>query len=919
MTTDRQSGLRAKTVIWGSILPRLSSTFLILCAAVMFTPAYAAGQAQSDAGAVANTTGVIVYPEKLNWGTVQVGVTSAQLNVKLTNAMAAALPITSIKITGTDKGDFAETSTGCGTSLPGGASCYITVTFSPAATGSLTGDVTIKDNNGSTQTVSLSGTGADLTAGTLAVTVSPGLPSGTNAAYTVTSSNGYQSPTMTGSYTFSGLAPGTYNTVASVVTSSSSSDTVYVPTVTGASTVVTATGGAAATVSYSELVTTKWKALGPSSIGGSALSAAGKLQAFAQSGSNHLLMYAAGSTQPWTSYSETGVYKSTNGGTSWSQKNNGLTDPTVNALWMDPSNTDTVVAGTNSGIFRTTNGGSSWTLRSSNLASVLAFSYVNGTLSAATSTGIATSTNNGASWNLPNPTWTSGVQALAQRGGYTYAGLANGDVMILPPAGQWLTTTPIPTIYGVMSIAIDPGRPKIAYVVEWLWYQSPDLYETTTAGKGSAESAPWFVPTASAPYCPLGSPTGQQAQALAFETITADLYAGCDGYSNNGTESPLFELPNNGTSWEEVTTDNGAWDIRSIATDVEKTEGDMVVASDQGLYFFNNSNSNPSWSSLNGNITSSLLFSVGISDETIFTTAQDFGLIYSFDDGTSWATGASILTEGGTILFNPVNPAYLYTFTGSGSGFQYSENGGQSFTPAAALPGSEFVNADSIAVDPNNASTLYVAGSSGFFQSTNWGVEWNPESWSFGSAPYIPQTIAVSPANSQSIFVGTCTIVDGICNTYTGGAVWYWNLATNQWDQSVLPAGTCGLPTSIAIDPANAQIVLVAMSEASSCGGVLRSTNGGANFSASNTVLTGRQAQCNSTDEIPYLRVDPGSSGAVAVATPNGVYISTDFGVNWTGIRGNTVPLSASEAIWSGGYLYESTCGQGLLRIYFPF
>ena len=56
-------------------------------------------------------------------------------------------------------GDYAQTNT-CGTSVAAGANCTISVTFTPTATGSRTGAVTINDNAaGSPHIVSLTGTG----------------------------------------------------------------------------------------------------------------------------------------------------------------------------------------------------------------------------------------------------------------------------------------------------------------------------------------------------------------------------------------------------------------------------------------------------------------------------------------------------------------------------------------------------------------------------------------------------------------------------------------------------------------------------------------------------------------------------------------------------------------------------------------
>lgn len=71
----------------------------------------------------------------LNFGSVQVGHKSAAKSVTVTNTGSGSLSVTNIGITGTNAGDFSETNT-CGSSLGGGKSCSISVTFTPRARGS---------------------------------------------------------------------------------------------------------------------------------------------------------------------------------------------------------------------------------------------------------------------------------------------------------------------------------------------------------------------------------------------------------------------------------------------------------------------------------------------------------------------------------------------------------------------------------------------------------------------------------------------------------------------------------------------------------------------------------------------------------------------------------------------------------------
>ena len=127
----------------------------------------------------------------LTFGGQTLGTTSGVQPVTLSNTGNADLNITSFAVTGTNAGDFTQTNT-CGSSLPAGGNCNISVTFTPAAPGNRTASVTITDNAaGSPQTVSLTGTGTGPVASLSASTLSYSSQSvgSTSGAQTVTLSN----------------------------------------------------------------------------------------------------------------------------------------------------------------------------------------------------------------------------------------------------------------------------------------------------------------------------------------------------------------------------------------------------------------------------------------------------------------------------------------------------------------------------------------------------------------------------------------------------------------------------------------------------------------------------------------------------------------------------------------------------------
>jgi len=94
-------------------------------------------------------------PATLNFGSVNVGASNSAATVTLANLGDAPLSLGGVATTG----DFSQTNS-CGSSVAPAASCTLTVTFSPTASGTRTGTLIVTDNaQGSPHTVNLTGTG----------------------------------------------------------------------------------------------------------------------------------------------------------------------------------------------------------------------------------------------------------------------------------------------------------------------------------------------------------------------------------------------------------------------------------------------------------------------------------------------------------------------------------------------------------------------------------------------------------------------------------------------------------------------------------------------------------------------------------------------------------------------------------------
>jgi len=102
---------------------------------------------------------VMLFPLHLDYGNQVMGVASSPQVSTLTNASNTAVTIASMSVGGVDNGDFALTNN-CGTTVPVGGSCSITVTFTPTAKGHRSAAVSITDSApDSPQSFSLTGVG----------------------------------------------------------------------------------------------------------------------------------------------------------------------------------------------------------------------------------------------------------------------------------------------------------------------------------------------------------------------------------------------------------------------------------------------------------------------------------------------------------------------------------------------------------------------------------------------------------------------------------------------------------------------------------------------------------------------------------------------------------------------------------------
>lgn len=130
---------------------------MILAAACIATALWSTscGGGGSTALIPISTALISLSPTTVTFGNESLGTTSTAQTVTLTNSGNGAITISSI----TTSGDFAQTNH-CGTSVAAGANCTVSVVFTPTATGTRNGSLSISDNvTDRPNTVALTGTG----------------------------------------------------------------------------------------------------------------------------------------------------------------------------------------------------------------------------------------------------------------------------------------------------------------------------------------------------------------------------------------------------------------------------------------------------------------------------------------------------------------------------------------------------------------------------------------------------------------------------------------------------------------------------------------------------------------------------------------------------------------------------------------
>ena len=465
-----------------------------------------------------------------------------------------------------------------------------------------------------------------------------------------------------------------------------------------------------------------------------------------------------------------GIYKSTDGGLTWSPS--GLSWSTsqqrrIYRLLINPLNPNTLFAATSVGVYRSLNAGASWSLVSS--ASAMDAEYRPGdttTIYVVTASSFVKSINGGSSFS---PVAISGLSGT------------NRLVVAVTPGNNnylYLLASNNSNGFGGLYKSINAG---ISFS---LMSSTPNIFDWSANGSGSGGQGWYDIALDASPSNP------------------NEIIAG-------GVNS--WKSVNGGSSWSLNTHWTGAGGrpyVHADLHDVLYVTGSLCyLGTDGGVA--RSTNGGSTWTTINGNMNIAQMYKMGLSASTpsrIICGHQDNGT--NLLNSTVWS---EVRGGDGMDCFISWNNDNVMVSSTQYGGFALSTNGGTNWTGITNGLTGNAPWVSPIVQDPLVSTTFY-CGYQDVFKSTNQGTTWTRIS--FNGVPV--DEIKIAPSNNQVIYYTTNT---SVFKTSNGGNSWT-NITNG------LPSGSAQI-TDLTIDNTNANILFVSLSGYASGNKVFASYNGG--------------------------------------------------------------------------------------------
>ena len=539
-----------------------------------------------------------------------------------------------------------------------------------------------------------------------------------------------------------------------------------------------------------------------------------------------------------------GVLKSTDGGVTWNTTGLTFTAGTViYKLQQHATDPNILLAGTNGGLYRTANGGTSWTkvVASGQFYDIEALSATN--MVAVTKGGFYRSTDSGATWVLVTTIASTGRIALA-------VSASNPDFV-----GALVSNTS--NGFKGFYASVDGG---LTYTLR---SSTPNLMGWETNGSDSGGQA-WYD------LCMAVSPTD----------VNQIIVGGVNTWKSN----------NGGVSWSIMTN----WYQTSTVPAMHADQHDLIflnsttiyAANDGGIY--RSTNNGVSWTDLTNGMSISQLYRAGASqtDTRIIAGLQDNGTKLRSTTGT-WSD--EIGGDGMDCAIDPTNASFMYGTLYYGD-IQRSTNGGSSWTSITPSTGTDGAWVSPVLLDPVNPATIYL-GYKDLMKSTDRGTTWSKITAGQTGGNFI-SNIAVAPSDPLVIYISWGT---ALAKTINGGTNW-----------TTITAPISSQISSLLVDPTNPNNLYATYSNFTAGSKVYFSNNGGTSWTNISGTLPNIPA-----NKIIY---QTGSNGALYLGMDVGIYYRDNTQTDWSLYNSGlpNVEIFDLEIRYSDKKLIAATYGRGL-------
>jgi photosystem II stability/assembly factor-like uncharacterized protein len=471
--------------------------------------------------------------------------------------------------------------------------------------------------------------------------------------------------------------------------------------------------------------------------------------------------------------SSDGVYKTIDGGDSWSKSFSKLE---ILDVAVDPLTPSTVYAITDTEIFKTTDGGESWhpTYEATRLLTgVTVDPVVTSTVYAATISGVVKSVDAGATWQLATSglpkeiIWDLAVDP-ARHETVLAATSSDGVYRTMDGGTSWAPASVGIRSRGMQDVTVAPTPTFTMFAST-----SDGLYRSRNGGDSWILSVHGMVATSI--YYQIALDPADT------ETVYAVVASGGLAKSTDG-----------GSTWRQAGKGLPGGFAEAIAIDPE-SPSTVYVNTGNGIY--KSIDASATWLPVNDGLPRPLYLIGGLvmdptTPTTLYTLPYWAGVYKTVNGGATWspANGGIEDLDMGGLAVDPVTPTTLYSVNQS---FVYrSIDGGSHWVKIAELIGTSLYD---VVVDPNDDDVLYAVALGGMWKSIDGGVSWK-ELMSFPNAD--PERIVLPASLPGTVYVAAIGSYEdpssgGVYASTDGGQSWV-RLVRGMTNRDV---------SSIAIDP----------------------------------------------------------------------------------------------------------------------